>query len=502
MCLFLIVTGILIGMIFIINKVKIKEQYKQFTKILWIVIVLEIYVFNFNSLRLIFRNYNIVEYNHEDFNVSDIEYDETNNIYKIVGENPIIEIKDINEKIATIKLDIELDDTKRTLSYKIYYTDETSKNYRELPTKTLVDGNEKSKYITCFLSGKSDKIGVSLEKTDASLKIKNIAINKYIPFNFNFVRVFVLLITIIFVKAILKKDIFNTPYEIRNIKQRNVLIFVVLMFEIIVVWTLITSSVENSYTIKYEKYFVDAIIAGRTSLLEKPSEELTNLENPYDITQREDIQYLWDVAYYNNSYYIYFGILPALILFVPYKIITGSYLSLSIGILLFSIIIVVKLTEIICLIYKKWFKNLNFNWLILALISILSGSLIFWVNRRPYVYELILTAGICFCTIGFKNMFEAMFVKDKINYKKLFIGALSLALAVACRPNLLLVSLIFVPEIIKKIKQNIKNKKNIAKFILTIGLPYMIVGILLMIYNYVRFDNVFEFRSTISVNSK
>lgn len=501
MYLFLIVTGILISMmIFIINKAKMKRQYKQIIKVLLVVIALEIYVFNFNSLRLIFKNYNMVEYYKENFEMSDIEYDKTSNSYRVTGENPIIEIKDINEKIATINLDIELDNTEKALNYRIRYTDETSKNYRELPTKTLVTGNERSKYVTCYLSGESNKIEVQFDKTDASFKINNISINKSVPFEFNFIRALVLFFTIIFVKAIFESTTFNTPYEESNKKQKRILSAIICAFEIIVIWTLITSSVENSYTIRYDKYFVDAILSGKTNLLQEPSEELTNLENPYDITQRENIDYLWDVAYYNNSYYIYFGILPALILFVPYKIFTGEYLPLSIGILLFSIIILFKLAEIMCLIYKKWFKKLNFNWLILALISILSGSLVFWVNRRPYVYELVLTAGICFCTIGFTAMFKALYTKDRIVYKELFKGALSLALAVACRPNLLLVSLIFLPEIIKKLKQNIKNKENVAKFILTIGVPYIVVGILLMIYNYIRFDSIFEFRSKISVN--
>lgn len=500
MYLFLIVTGLLIGIIFIINKLKIKERYKQVIKIIWIVIVLEVYVFNFNSLRLIFKKYNMVEYYKEKFEISDIEYDQTRDNYKVTGEKPIIEIKNIDEEIATVKLDIELDNTEKTLNYQIYYTDETSKNYRELPTKTFVTGNERSKYITCYLSGKSDKIGIIIEKTDANFRINNIAINKNVPFEFNFIRVLVLLGSMIFVKAVLKSNTFNTPYEKSNAKQRKILVIIICIFQVIISWTIATSSVENNYTIKYDRYFVDALVNGKISLLEEPSEELANLENPYDITQRENVEYLWDVAYYNNTYYIYFGILPALILFVPYKILTGDYLPLSVGMLLFSLIIIIKLAEIICLIYKKWFKKLNFNWLILALISVLSGSLLFWVNRRPYVYELVLTAGICFCTIGFAAMFKAIFANDKINYKELFKGALSLSLAVACRPNLLLVSLVFLPEIVKKLKQNIKNKENVAKFILTIGVPYIVVGILLMIYNYIRFDSLFEFRSKISIN--
>lgn len=494
---FFIVTIFLAGIIFFINKINIKEKFKFLLKVLWLIIVLEIYVFNFNSLRLLFKEYNIIEYSREKLNISDIEYDEENDIYNVKGDNPTIEINDINEAIGTIMLDIE---TKNTLNYKIFYTDETSKNYRELPIKTLINENERSKYVTCYLSGKSNKIKIELKSGDINFKINSISINKTVPFSFNLIRMFILFFTIIFVTSIFKSKIFNMPLDIKNNKQTIIICFITILFGVIVIWIGLTSSIENSRTTIYNEDFVDAIIAGQINLLKEPSEELINLDNPYDLTQRENVEYLWDVAYYNNLYYIYFGILPALILFVPFKLLTGKYLLISVGMILFSIIIIIKLVEIIYLIYKKWFKNLNFSWLVLALIIELSGSLLFWVNRRPYVYELVLTAGICFCSIGFVAMFKAMFEKEEIQYKQLFLGALSLALAVACRPNLLLVSLIFLPELIKRLIQNIKSKKERTKFLLTVGLPYVIVGILLMIYNYARFDSIFEFRSKISIN--
>jgi len=92
--------------------------------------------------------------------------------------------------------------------------------------------------------------------------------------------------------------------------------------------------------------------------------------------------------------------------------------------------------------------------------------------------------------------------EDKINYKRLTLGALCMALAVACRPNYLLISLIFLPKFIKILIIKIKSKRDILKYILAVGLPYLIIGILLMIYNYIRFDNVFEFgiRYQLTVN--
>ncbi len=37
--------------------------------------------------------------------------------------------------------------------------------------------------------------------------------------------------------------------------------------------------------------------------------------------------YIWDAAYYKEKYYVYFGIVPEAVLFLPYYLITGKDLS-------------------------------------------------------------------------------------------------------------------------------------------------------------------------------
>ena len=71
----------------------------------------------------------------------------------------------------------------------------------------------------------------------------------------------------------------------------------------------------------------EAIMNKQIHLLEEPSTELKQLENPYDNTLREqlNINYLFDTAYYNGKYYNYFGIAPILTSILPFRIITGKY---------------------------------------------------------------------------------------------------------------------------------------------------------------------------------
>ena len=172
----------------------------------------------------------------------------------------------------------------------------------------------------------------------------------------------------------------------------------------------------------YSKELIQALENGQVYLLENPSQELIDMDNPYDFTEirTENIDVKHDAAYYNGKYYVYFGILPALILFLPYKLITGSYLTANIGVLIFSILSIISLTKLLCLVWKKWFSNHSFKILILELITLLSGSLIFWVQARPMMYEIALTSGMFFVVLGVYFILKSS-MENKFKYTNICI---------------------------------------------------------------------------------
>ena len=87
-----------------------------------------------------------------------------------------------------------------------------------------------------------------------------------------------------------------------------------------------------------------------------------------------------------------------------------------------------------------------------------------------------------------------MGIKEKdIKYKYIFLSSLFLSLSVACRPTMLFASLIALPVFIKIFIKNFKEKRNIGKSIVSICVPYILIGSLLMYYNYIRFNSIFEF---------
>ena len=76
----------------------------------------------------------------------------------------------------------------------------------------------------------------------------------------------------------------------------------------------------------YNDNLVKALASGQVEISDVPDiTKLEELENPYDAVERESLErdedYIWDAAYYNQKYYVYFGALPAILIMVPYYLI-------------------------------------------------------------------------------------------------------------------------------------------------------------------------------------
>ena len=482
---------------YIFDKKNKHKTIVDITRAILVILILELSIFNMNSYRLVFGDFEHLKYTVQNIKIEDGLTQEDGKYITTKEITKKVEIDNINKEIGTIKLNI---DTNRPIEYKIYYTDETSAEYRDLPSKTLVNEIENSKSIPTYLSGTSKKILVELKiPANTTFKIDSIELNSNIEFNFNIVRVLLLFLGWFFLYAMKNFEEFNIPYTKKNKLQLLVIIYVTLLAIWLVYWITDTSLIKtedktNDYITPYMGQAVDMVLDGKVYLAQEPSKELMNLSNPYDNTLRnaENVDYVWDMAYYNGKYYVYFGILPVLTVMAPYKFITGDYMELNTVVFIIATLTIIFIMKSIMLIFRRWFKDVPFKFLILFFVAVISGGIIMWICRRPITYEVAIISGYYLVIQGIFFILKTI-EKQKVNYIYMCLACLSLALAVACRPNLLIASLLIVPVLLKIFINNIKNRENILKNILVVAIPYGIVGISLMLYNYVRFDNIFEF---------
>lgn len=465
-----------------------KKVFSRLLVILICALFLEVIVFNITSYRTFWGKYEKSVYD--------------NGKFLYYGENDtkaFIKYENINKKVGTIKL--ELKNVKEAEEYKIYYSDSTSANHIGLNSKYYIENYEKSKYIPVYLSGELNSLIISIDRDMYdSGNLDKLVINEKIPFDFNLIRFIITFILILLVYSVRHSKIFNEEYSNKNLKQEFILLLVLAVFFVLLSFINNYSRVIDESEI-YSKDYVEAILDGQFYLKQDPSEKFLNLEDPYDALTRgeeteRDVDYLWDTAYFNGHQYIYFGILPLLLTFLPYYFLTKKVLNVSIVVFGFSILIFILLKEILLKILNKYFEKIPFKFVMYFFIIMCSGSLVLYANGMSRVYELVIIVGLYFVLQGLFFIIKAIEKEDK-RYINIFLGSLCLALSVACRPTDLLVSLLIVPYLISLLIENIKNFKNkkmpLFKLIIAVAVPYIVVGILLMWFNYVRFGSVFEF---------
>ncbi len=255
-------------------------------------------------------------------------------------------------------------------------------------------------------------------------------------------------------------------------------------------WNGETPGHRNQYELMAE-----AILDGRIDFAYGDEDALLQLENPYDPDERKEsgVYYHWDHAYYDGHYYMYFGIVPVFLVFLPYRIITGTALTTYHATQIFTAIAIAGIFALFHLLSKLFFKKLSYS-VYLALSTAFSVMSVWYSTAEPALYCTAITAAIALEIWSLYFFIQAVWGKQHENQQILFagIGALLGALVFGCRPPIGLANILVIPMLIVFLKQRKFTLKLLGKLALA-ALPYAIVAVALMLYNYVRFDNPFEF---------
>ena len=242
--------------------------------------------------------------------------------------------------------------------------------------------------------------------------------------------------------------------------------------------------------------FTESLLRGHVYLdHDVVDSRLLEMDNPYDFDERvnKHIHYRWDSAFYKGKFYMYFGIAPVFLTFLPYKIITGKTLISCLSTQCFVGFSIIGMFVFLYFLRSHFFKKTEFIVYLIAA-SIFSVVSIWYACVEPVLYCVPISAGICMAIWSLYFYFKAVYGEQSYNRSVVYalIGAIFGAITFACRPPVALVCFICIPLVIEFFKKYKFNKKTVASILLVL-VPYVIVGCLLMYYNYVRFENPFEF---------
>lgn len=241
-------------------------------------------------------------------------------------------------------------------------------------------------------------------------------------------------------------------------------------------------------TAEYYALLTDAFLAGKTSLLVKPAPELLALRNPFDPVANVNYR-LHDASLYGGKYYLYFGPAPAIVLFVPYKVLTGSHLPARAAVALFCIGGFACSCALLFLLVKREKWVCPFWLAATAVLSLGTSSFVFVLLTRPSTYEVAIGSGYCFLMGGF--LFTAYSLGPQSSrWPGLVMAGLCFGLAAGSRPHFSLVAALMM--VLVSFRCRLYKSGILAGILAFVG-PIILCGGILAWYNYARFQNPFEF---------
>jgi len=404
-----------------------------------------------------------------------------------------VKFKNLNRRVTSVFINPVFDTTDQ-ITAAIKFIDDAGSNGRIVNIRKMLP---QTKYVSFMLCGNVSEIKIALAGVSTT-GASQIAINKQIPLYFSGLRIIVVSVLffaiILFVRKPLRVRsayfLFDYRFDPSNRKQNIVYVLSVISLVIFSWICAYTSVVEDTVQAQqYNRYLVDALVARRTHLEAGNTEKMRKAERPYDLHWMEDNGYKRDVdwmsdwVYYKGRFYCYFGAVPALLLYVPYNLITGNYLSNHGGIFVFAAISIILLACLWRFLVKKYMPDTRFVFYLLSFFTVFFASGWFCPLRFTRFYSIVSSAGFMFMITGILLLLESV-EHEKPDRSKLFLACACFALAVGCRPNLLFTSLI-VPVVLWKYK--------LWKHLPLIAIPYIAVAVPMCIYNYARFGSIFEF---------
>ena len=272
---------------------------------------------------------------------------------------------------------------------------------------------------------------------------------------------------------------------------------------------------------QYEQ-ITEAFLKGQLYFEYQPDDILKSLENPYDPNERAiaGANEYSDSSFYNGHYYMYFGVVPVFLVFMPFRFILGHPLAAYHATQLFATGFILGIFALFALLSKRFFSQLSLaTYLVMS--SAVSFLSIWTAIDTPAMYCTAQVSALMFMVwwlyffvravfdensnlpkqVGLTDIgqlplngedskVETVFTNRELGFA--FLGSLCGALAIGCRPPVALAGVLLLPLLIVFLRKKKITLPLILKLFVA-ALPYILVAAGLMWYNYARFDNPFEF---------
>ena len=401
----------------------------------------------------------------------------------------------------------------KTVPYRLQLaiSDEGNAEMYYLPAVTVYSDVQETKYVNAHSYGDVKAMRIYLWANDnATFSVEGILYNAKVPMNFSLIRLLAVFAGLSLLWCIRPgSDLHEKKWFM---KERVLVVCVVVVANLILWYRLINLNPQFmdppwTHHHQYHKLAV-AISQGEVSIPIGIEKDLALIENPYDYTVRQNsvpnVNRGWDTAFYNGKFYVYFGVVPVLLFYLPYYVFTGSAFPTWLGIFLAGAAVLLGMFYLVKQIVKRYFPNTPF--LLQVILSVIAGNCMstFMFMMRPDFYSLPIMCAMAFSIWGLGLWISAAEAWEREQKEqsvfcgaqmiKLTLGSLCMALVAGCRPQFLvgsfLVFFIFGDIFRKEWKC---SRKKLCSRAIWAAVPFIIVATGLMSYNYVRFGSPVDF---------
>lgn len=491
-----------------------------------VALLLEVFVFNFNYF---------ASAGYHPINLKSritLPYDKDDDLFRLTTVDHVMEFSDLNTEVHNIRIDFDSDQPAQNLQIKVQFTDEAHQTYFDsteytvgVPVTDVSTMSTQSEYLNLNTAGYVDNLRIEVvgEDTRYPIKLWTVSLNAHHPFDFNVTRFAwtagILALVYLFRprSGIYRINIVENPRR----SKAGIVVAVAVELALVSSFLFYGSNLVGVATSSYNygswdgKSIVNvyetggenaqqyaelarAMAKGQLYLDEEPPDWLKAMDDPYDKGARDEAQketgepYLFDVAYHDGHYYVYFGVVPVLLFYLPFYLLTGLSFPTAIGVLIAALAFVLGCSALLDRFARYHFKSVSLGLYLLLQVPLVFCSGILYLVKFPTFYSLPIMCGLAFSVWGLYCWMRGRLSRHACAWY--LGGSLCMALVAGCRPQLLVLSLLAFPLFWRTYitQRRLFSPAGAREFACLVA-PYLVVAAGIMGYNYARFGSPTDF---------
>lgn len=238
------------------------------------------------------------------------------------------------------------------------------------------------------------------------------------------------------------------------------------------------------FTERYYAGLTEGFLRGQLALPYDVDPRWQQVTNAYDFDARgrQGLSWeMWDASLYRGKFYLYFSPVPVLLFYLPFRLLAGAYPPDSLAATLFA-----SWVFLVCVAFaRRALRETRVPFAVWVLLIGL-GNVVPLVLQSVRAYEVAVAAGTAM-TASFAYALLRWTETSAPRYA-VWMG-LWLGLAIATRPNLILLLLVALYVVWKRWRAAVLAL-----------IPLAAIGIAVGVYNYARFDNPLELGMTYQIS--